>query len=56
MSDPRRLPPRYMARQVNGRWYVIDRRTGERTPCEDRGAAVELAAVLEGVRRLLEAS
>jgi hypothetical protein len=56
MSDPRRLPPRYAARRIAGRWYVIDRKTGARIPCTDRPAAADLAAMLEGVRRLLEAS
>ena len=56
MSDPRRLPARYSARLIAGRWYVIDRRTGTRTACADQGAAVERAAVLEGVWRVLGVS
>jgi len=56
MSDQRRLPPRYAPRCVAGRWCVVDRKTGQRIPCTDRQAAADLSAMLEGVRRLLEAS
>jgi len=33
-------------------WVVLDRSDGHETPCEDEGAAVELASMCEGARRL----
>jgi hypothetical protein len=38
-----------------GEWVVIDRRDGSITKCMDRGAAAERAAMLESIRRLVQA-
>lgn len=45
------LPPYFAELRTDG-WVVVDRRTGNPVRCEDRGAAVELAAMLNGIDRL----